>query len=429
MSRASNIDLLLPQVSTWITEQRRVTLGDRAQAIVLSHGPGGLGAVRSLGRRGVEVCAIAFEDSDPVLHSRHAATKLMVHGDDDDAKEARLLELLQERPGNGAAMLTSSDRLVAFMARHQDALLKKYRFRLPPLDVLEALNDKRRETALVSRLGFAIPKTVAELPAEPAQLAELLRFPVILKPHVYSVQNIFPLKNAIVRDREALVDFYREWQPALPVLLAQEVIPGPDDASWVCSCTFDESHALLDCAIKQKLRSLPAHFGGSTFAVSRVNPEILELARSLGRKLGYVGHAGIEFRWDARDREYKYIELNPRLPANVGFDEASGMPTVWNSYQVAVSGRATGVQARQREGIYYLDVQGDLFSMREDGASRLRAAMTLLGLLLFRRTNGPYFAWDDPRPGIIVGWGFLARTLKAIWHRIMRMASARSRPA
>lgn len=397
--------------------------------MVLSHGPGGLGAVRALGRRGVEVFAIAFEESDPVLYSRFASTKFTVDGEDDTERETRLLELLQEQPDRGAAILTTSDRLVAFIARHQDVLLAKYRFRLPPADILEALNDKRLETELVSRLGFSIPATIAELPDEPAQLARQLRFPIILKPYVYSVQDIFPLKNAIVQSLEELEEFYHQWHQALPVLLAQEVIPGPDDASWICSTTFDEEHKLLDCGIKQKLRALPAHFGGSTFALSRRNPEIHELARSLGKKLDYVGHAGIEFRWDMRDDEYKYIELNPRLPANVGFDEASGLPTVWNSYQVALTGHGADTEAHQKEGIYYLDLKGDLFSLLEDNTPKIRALTTLLGLLLCRRTNGPYFAWDDPRPSLAVGWRFLARIFRSVRRKAMLRYSARARKA
>lgn len=396
-------------------------MSDCTPAIVLSHGPGGLGAVRSLGRRGVPVTAIAFEDTDPVLHSRFAATKLTFSGDDDQEKEARLLKLLLSLPVQGAAILTTSDRLVAFLARHQGELQGKFHFRLPPPAILEALNDKRRETDLISRLGFVIPATVSQMPADPAQLVEQLRFPIILKPHVYSVMNIFPLKNAIILDRAELDNFYSEWHEALPVLLAQEVIPGPDDASWICSCTYDEDHNLLDCGIKQKLRALPAHFGGSTFAVSKENPEILELARSLGRKLDYVGHAGIEFRWDMRDNKYKYIEINPRLPANVGFDEASGMPTVWNSYQVALTGRSESAQGRLKSDIFYLDVKGDLASLRQDKTPVLKAVGMLLGLLLFRRTNGPYFAWDDPKPGLVVAGRFLAGK----WHSIRHKATSR----
>jgi len=385
-------------------------------AIVLSHGPGGLGAVRALARRGVEVVAIAYEATDLVLHSRWPARRLLLAGATDAAKEAALLSLLQELPCAGAAILATSDRLVTFLARYREALGGKYRFRLPPAEMLDALNDKQKETRLAESLGFDIPKTVTTLPSRPEDLEAALQYPIIFKPKSFEVEALFPRKNAVVGEPAELRAFYREWHQALPALLAQEVIPGPDSYSWICSCTFDEDHTLLDCGIKQKLRALPAHFGGSTFAVSRGNAEILELARRLGQRLRYVGHAGIEFRWDARDGTYKYIELNPRLPANVGFDEACGLPTVWNSYRVALEGRAELSGLTQRSGTYYLDLKGDFRSQRHDRVPIWRIVLGYAAVLVRRRTNGPHFAWDDPMPGLVVA----ARFLGSAWESLRR---------
>jgi D-aspartate ligase len=389
--------------------------GDLAPAVVLSHGTGGLGAVRSLGRKGIQVTAIAFDEEDLVLHSRYAARKFCLHGRNVKDKEATLLSILRTLPDEGAVVLTTSDQLVAFVDTHREELQQKFRFRLLPSDVLDMLNDKSKETQFVRSLGFAIPKTVQALPGDPAQLQQQLRLPIIFKPHSYSVQEIFPHKNAIVRNQGELEEFYSEWHHALPALLAQEIIPGPDSASWICSGTYDLQHELLDCGIKQKLRAFPAHFGGSSCAISRNNDEIMGLARNLGRKLEYVGHAGIEFRWDERDREYKYIELNPRMPANVGFDEACGLPTVWNSYKVSLDGKATHSGRHQKDGIYYLDLKGDFYSLRADRTPLLRIFVILLALVLFKRTNGLFFAWDDPKPGLAGGWRFLLHLCGSAW--------------
>lgn len=376
-------------------------------AVVLSHGTGGLGAVRALGRRGVKVTAIAYDSTDPVLKSRYAEKCYLVEGTNGE-KEAQILQILDDLPAHGAALLTNSDRLVDLMSREQPRLSKKYRFKLPPREILEALNDKKQETKLIESLGFAVPKTVQELPADPEELEQQLRFPIIFKPYLYTAEEHFPKKNEVVSSHEELVNFYHGWRTALPYLLAQEVIPGPDSYSWVASCTFDREHKLLDCGIKQKLRAYPAHFGGSTYAVSRENAEVLELTRSIGQKLNYVGHAGVEFRWDERDKEFKYLEINPRLPANVGFDEACGLSTVWNSYQVSLGNTASDSSATQENGIYFLDLKFDLRSLRTD---KTPAHKILLGYLrlFFRRTNGMYFAWDDPKPGLSLATDFFGR--------------------
>lgn len=386
-------------------------------AIVLSHGQGGLGTLRSLARRGVNVTAIAYEADDPVLYSRYPSNVISVPGVSHAAKESNLLTILDQLPESRAVIITTSDRLVSLISRNYSQLRRKYQFKLPPPEMLDALNDKRKETEMIRSLRIPIPKTVVDISPDPATLAGILSYPIIFKPHSFSAEHVFPDKNAIVHNDAELNAFYEKWKHALQVLIAQEVIPGPDSASWVCSCTFDDNHTLLDCGVKQKLRALPAHFGGSTFAISRYNSDVIDLARQIGRELNYVGHAGIEFRWDERDNDYKYIELNPRIPANVGFDEACGLPTAWNSYQVATSKPVIQEPRRQKDGIYYLDMKRDLYSMRADGTSLIAIVATFSKLLVFKRTNGPYFAWTDPMPGIVVAMRYLRSMFGSRWKK------------
>jgi predicted ATP-grasp superfamily ATP-dependent carboligase len=399
-----------------------VSSAGAAPALVLSHGPGGLGATRSLSRLGVPVTTVIYEDHDPARYTRLSSKKVFVCGNDHAEKESNLLELLRRLDMDGAAILTTSDRLVSFVSDHRDELSRKYRFNLPPTELLDGLNDKSREVRLIESLGFAAPRTVTALPPDPGSLEAELRYPIIVKPHSFSAENVFPHKNAIVLDRRQLEEFYEMWEPALPSLLAQEVIPGPDTYSWVGSGTFDRNHELLDYGIKQKLRCLPAHFGGSTFARSRDNSEIVKLSEELGKALRYVGHAGVEFRWDERDRSFKYIEINPRMPANVGFDEACGLKTVWNSYRVALDEEPDRSPRAQRTDVYFLDLKGDSYSVREDGLSPARIISGYFSLL-FKKTNGMYFAWDDPVPGLYVGWQFLVRKFRGLYRRLRRQAN------
>jgi len=402
-------------------------LKNNASAIVLSHGAGGLGAVRSLARRGVNVVAIAFVATDPVVHSRFPVRTIVVAGSDDEAKEQQVLEILDALPDHNSVLMATSDRLVTLISDNRDSLHKKYHFKLPSKDMLDSLNDKSKETELIERLGFGVPKTIVNLPLDPGDLEQQVRFPIIFKPHSFSTQKIFTKKNEIVRDHDELRDFYHRWKDAVPDLLAQEVLTGADNLSWICSCTFDQNHQLLDCGIKQKLRAIPAHFGGSCCAVSRDNPEILELARRLGAQLNYVGHAGIEFRWDTTDQRFKYIELNPRIPANVEFDEACGLPTVWNSFRVSLGEDVVSSGAKQKQGIYFVCLPDDISSMLADGTPAHRV-LTTIGARLFTKTSGQYFSWDDPKPGFVVAYRYFLNAFGKIKNRI-RVKTGHEAPA
>jgi predicted ATP-grasp superfamily ATP-dependent carboligase len=377
-----------------------------APAVVLSHGPGGLGTVRTLARRGVDVTALLLEVSDTSRYSRYASKVVDVAAGDNAQRDGRMLSVLNELDRESAAILTTSDVGVSFLSRNRDELARKYRFTLPEADLIDALNDKSREVALIESIGYALPRTITKLPADYRALISRLRLPIIFKPHSFAECDLFPKKNEVVVDLAEMERFYEEWSHALHGLLAQEVIPGPISNSWVCSCTYDESSKLLDCMTRQKFRTIPPEFGTSTYSICRNNEAVVELARDLGPGLRYVGHAGIEFRWDDRDGEYKYIELNPRIPGEVGFDAACGLPTVWNSYLVALGESAGCSGEEQRQGLVFHDMHRDILTLR---GSRV-AIPKILGIqlaMLFRRRSGLYFAFDDIKPGAVVALRFL----------------------
>jgi predicted ATP-grasp superfamily ATP-dependent carboligase len=160
--------------------------------------------------------------------------------------------------------------------------------------------------------------------------------------------------------------------------------------------------------VKRKIRMSPPHFGVCSFAVSASNSEVLELTARLGSRLGYTGHVSLEFKWDHRDGLYKYIELNPRLPASVALDEASGVPTVWNTYRVALGEDVEPVASRQRDGVIYLMPLDDAYNRLKDG-ERLGAILAHYLAWSLHRRVGPHFAWHDPLPGLVHIWTFLRK--------------------
>ncbi len=368
-------------------------------AVILAQGAGSLGAARVLGRRGVPVIAVLWDLVTPVRYSRFVRRIVEVPPGPDAEREAHLLQLLMELGEDRPVLLASSDRLITFIARHRDTLGRHFALCVPDLALIEALNDKAREVELIARLGFAVPRTLAPPPPSAAEIEAHLGLPVIFKPRSYEHLSLLPGKNAVIQERSVLEAFCRAHGMSFGGLIAQELIPGPDDAEWVCGCTFNRDHELLDCAIKQKRRMIPAHFGVSTCAVSASNPAVLDLVRRLGKALRYCGHAAIEVHWDYRDGSYKYLELNPRINLTVEFDDVCGLPTVWNSYRVALDGYASFTPAAQRDGLLYLDIVDDLKARLDDG-ERFWTIVADHVRMLPRKTGGVYFAWDDLSPAL-----------------------------
>ena len=236
---------------------------------MLTDNRGGLGAARSLARRGVPVIAVMWDKENLLHYSRFPVMKFTVTGDSDEEKYASLMEFLVSVKDKKPVLVSSADRMVSFIANHREVLSGKFHFNIPSTQLLESLNDKKKETKLIPSIGIAVPRTVQDLPNDPADLEKTLRFPILFKPASYAAWKVFPQKNQQVKTPSELRRFYADHAEALPELLAQEVVLGPDGYSWVSSCTFDSNHDMLDCGIKQKISMLPPPLWGKYFRCQR----------------------------------------------------------------------------------------------------------------------------------------------------------------
>ena len=379
---------------------RHILQPDRPPAIVLGRSISSLGVVRSLALQGIRSILVSGSKFDPTQKSRFvlAAHFLESHGDEE------IMGVLDQYRGSRHVIIAVSDIFVAFLSRHEKELRRDFDFIVPPKQVVSTVIDKALETEKIETLGFPLPKTVRSLPGDPSAVLTALTVPVIVKPRTDAFRHAIGRKNLLVRTRDELDRFYALYGGELVNFLAQEVIPGGDDKMWVCNCTFDWQHNLLNAFTFNRLGTTPAHYGVTSFAISRKNEEIVEHVRRLGKALGYRGPAMFEFKYDDRDQSHKYIELNPRLGMCNFFDTLCGINNVLATYELSQSrvlacnpilndfkGRV------QRDNIVYIDLFRDAAARLQDH-EELRRIM--LRYLKFGRHEKARPLWwiRDPAP-------------------------------
>jgi predicted ATP-grasp superfamily ATP-dependent carboligase len=303
------------------------------------------------------------------------------------------------------------------IAANRQSLADRFRFSIPPADLATLLLDKRSELALIERLGFAIPKSASVLPDSPEELEAALLLPIIVKPRSFAHHHEFPFKTLVIRNRAELVEFYANRRNVLDLLVAQEVIPGEDSMLWKCDCTFNESHNIVGAFTFHKIRMVPTHFGVASLAVSVYNPNVVTIAENLGKALRYTGPANIEFKVDARDGQYKYIEINPRLGLCNFFDTSCGVNNAWYTYRLALGEDLSPEMPRQRDGKLYCSVLNDVSARWKDGEGLTRILRHYL-TYWSRPRVGAFFFWRDPLPGTLYTVRFAGRALGKIAKRI-----------
>jgi carbamoylphosphate synthase large subunit len=79
---------------------------------------------------------------------------------------------------------------------------------------------------------------------------------------------------------------------------------------------------------------------------------LLETAFKAFDNLRFTGLGNIECLWDARDRQFKFLEINPRVWGNVGFAEHAGVDLV-TPYRQLADGASVRPDLRFKIGVRY----------------------------------------------------------------------------
>ena len=215
---------------------------------------------------------------------------------------------------------------------------------------LELMN-KASLYALARSVGIRVPwservATVAALD----ELAPRIGYPCMVKPvlsHEYR-RLIGDRRVFLATDAAALREAARPALDAGLEMLVAEYVPGPETAllGAVTVRRADGSETLA--YTRRKLRQYPP-FGADSILESVPAPEVLAIARRLLDAAGFVGVSSLEAKRHADTGEPVLMEINVRIPQNIGLGEACGVDAPWRIY-ATLAGLALDAQAPQRDG-------------------------------------------------------------------------------
>ena len=388
----------------------------KPHAVVLSSDAIGLGAVRSLQAGGVPTTVVMLDPWEPVRVSRFGDKILVPRSDDQEAAILEVLAGIKREPR--PILIPTSDLLAHIVGKHRARLAGQFRLCVPSEAVMQLTLDKSKDTRLLEGTEVPLPKTLQDLPATPAELVERVGLPMIVKPRTYVDKDGLGWRNVVIRSLADAEEFYRTSRAVFHRVIVQELIPGPDDALWECICLFDANHELVRAFTFKKLATMPAHYGATSRAVSQRSDALVALSAAVGKRVGYVGLADIDVKYDARDGQFKYLELNPRLGMCHYFGTRCGVNLTLDAYRM-MCGEELPPAAPQIEGKTYLAILEEAGGRLGDGDSVFAVLGGLLRALL-GRPMGPYFAWHDILPGPFTLVRIARRMFNKAWRGKLR---------
>lgn len=395
---------------------------------------GTLGAVRSLGRAGVEVHAVLESPRTPVARSRY------LHGFHEQPADASsheqvtaLLYRAAERIGRPAVLIPMDDLSALAVAGLPEALAQRFlspaQHGAPP----EELADKARLAEVCRRHGVPHPHTVVPGTAEEAGAAVGdLGLPLIAK---WSRPWLLPRggglrSTTLLRDRAAARRLFAATDRAGSRLLLQALVPGGRGTDWFFHGCFGADGRCLLGGTGRKEFSWPV--GAGLTAVGRwlPHPAVEQAALRLAAAVGYRGIMDLDFRRDPVTGSCHLLDFNPRPGAQFRlFTDRAGTDVV-RALHLDLTGRPVP-PPRPAHGRLFL---AENYALLSSLASARAAAAALAGTAGMLRRGGPsaapgraetaWFAADDPAPFLAMAGACGSRAV----HKGQQLLSSAAEP-
>lgn len=391
-------------------------------AVVLGAGINGLGVARSLARARIPVWLLDSDERRPEMRTR-VARPLAIPAMHGEALVGTLERLGTTRfSGVRPVLLLTQEESVKTVSEHRERLAALYRFRLPAPDVVDALLHKHGFQRIAEQLGGPIPPLVrVRTPADLPHL-ERLAYPAVVKPGERHAAYGRRFKKAYrVESAADAIELVGRILMVMPDVVVQEWIEGQDSDIYFCLQYLDGQGRPVASFTGRKIRSWPPQVGGtaSCTAAPEAHDELSRLTARFFRDAGVVGMAGMEYKRDARTREFRMVE--PTIGRTDYQEEVATLNGVNLPYAAwcCESGRAIPASAAARRPVAWRvrseDAQSAAQQGQRSGQGFPRGACVVDAL----------WRWNDPWPSFARGYRLVRTALHA---RTARMMSA-SRPA
>lgn len=356
-----------------------------------------IGVARSLGRQGVPIWLLA---NHPIpKFSRYVTRSFDWPGAEHPDAVASILDLATTHGLKGWVLIATGDQDMQMIAQNHATLSEQFRVPTADWETVQWMYDKRLTYRRAAELGMDFPQSFQPKGLDEAALLDC-RFPVILKPAFRKGADEFTQAKAWrADDRSALLALYRRAAKLVgnDAVIVQEWIPGTGAAqfSYTALC---ESGKPLASLVARRTRQHPIVFGrSSTFVETVDRPEVEALAERFLASIAYSGVVEVEFKYDARDRRYKLLDVNGRFWTWCGLGALAGVDFPYLAWKHA---QGHSIEpCRGRPNVAWMHASRDIIAAAQEmsgGTLRLRDYLKSFGQpLVFAN-----FAFDDPLPAM-----------------------------
>ena len=289
--------------------------------VVVSHmSYSGLALVRSFGKKGIPVYALDPNEEQVGMNSKYCESIVCPSIENEEENHISFLIDLARRLEKKPVLFPTGDIGLLCYAKHEEVLNEYFYFTNETKDKIYKLVPKIHQYKTAVDLGVDVPTSF--IPNDERELKSIyskLRKPFIIKPSESNAwyteemsQIVAHSKCIVINDYEELVHWYKILFDLQNQIILSDIIPGEDRNLYYVPSYRSHDGDVKGIFVGQKTRIHPIHFGSASFAELCENRELIDLTVQILNKLDYFGLSGLEYKYDARDKKYKFIEFNAR---------------------------------------------------------------------------------------------------------------------
>lgn len=380
-------------------------------AIVLGRDQTGLGTLRCLQLAGIPAY-VACPQNDLVAHSRwYRPTPGPTAWD--GSIGPRTTAALRAMPLDQAVLIPGGDDAALWLADlPQSELNGRFLASTSSRPTLETLLDKVRFGEFLAHTDIPHPRTYAigcsaDIDAIPFD--DLDR--VFVKPaNSQKFGRIIGAKGIWAHSKKEIGEIWRRLDGQGFKVMAQEYIPGTAADHYFVDGFRDRTGELTGLFARRRERIFPPDFGNSSYCRSIPLADVQGAVDSLTTLLSTLNYRGIfsaEFKKDARNGEFRILEVNTRAWWYVEFAARCGVNVCQMAYQDALDLPVTIASRDYPVGVGCVTLLGDIKSV----SSHSRAERGPLHKILAQWATAHFhiFRFDDPGPALSELWNMRRR--------------------
>lgn len=280
-----------------------------------------LAAIRSLARQRVQVISGSTRRLTRGGLSRYCTAHIVHPLPSDEAAFVESVLAAVQRLGIDV-LLPIGDATNRALSRHKDRLSASVAVPVADWEVMRVACQKDATFQFAETLGIPVPRTYT-------RISDVERFPVVVKQSL-GAGGVRYVNSAAELGR---VDASHA--------VVQDYIPG-SGYGFFALFEHGRERAIF---MHRRVREYPPTGGSSTAADSFYDDRLRELGLTLLRALNWHGVAMVEFKRDARDSEYKLMEINPKFWGSLDLSIAAGVDFPWLTVEMAQGNLGDDVMA------------------------------------------------------------------------------------